>query len=134
MQKYLLMLLSLISCVVYAENYPVDSTQISPPVTTPGKRGGFMLTSGSYSFYCVNSSPGCLYQVQSKLCPAAYNPTLTVSASSGGNGNGIKYIVLEKSGLMVANNTYWIALSQAYIDNSKHGRSPLGVSYTIYCT
>lgn len=132
MRKYLFVLLSLLSCTVYADNYPVDSTDLQPPTTTAGKRSGFVLTSGSLTTYCVNGSPGCLVKGSTSLCPIGYKPLLSTAANSGSSRYGIKSINLQNLGVLISNNAYWIQLSKAYIQGVD-GSSAIGVSYTIFC-
>lgn len=134
MKKVLLILLYSLCSIASAENYPVDSTDLHPPNITFKKQKSFVLTTGTFQILCYNEKSVCLHQVPTSTCPIGYRPVVSTSVAYGGNGHGIKNIYLQGATIINSSKQYWIQFSQAYVSNTNGANTPLGVSYTIYCT
>lgn len=119
---------------------PIDSDQLDPPETLPGKRPGYVLVTGGFMVNCkFGYRAGCEKIISSKICPPQYNPQVTTSvAASGGCRFGIQQINLfpQQGILMTKSDGYHLGFIQGYASTSQlcGGEVPLHINYSVYCT
>jgi len=121
------------------EGPAMDSDQLGLKQIKPGKKTGFVLTTGTYTLFCLKGNLNCDYKVSTSRCPPGYTPNATTAIGEIRSSSTciIKQIYLEPRPAvpLVYEDGYKFHFNSAYAEASSAscGYYQLKINYSIFC-